>query len=136
MRVALRYGKRSDYLYDGFYLPDKQQLRKRSLATEACHLSGEERKGKPVAREARRSLSATRVVGLKMRTCDDEFIDVCRRERALKQPPSWNGEGSSRNISIPRGREFRLARARDDDLFVIVQDYLVDSTLLNRIIHF
>lgn len=38
-------------------------------------------------REACPSLSATRVVGLKMRRCDDDVIDVCRRASALKQLP-------------------------------------------------
>lgn len=91
-----------------------------------------------MAREARRSLSATRVVGLKMRRCDDEFIDVCRRERALKQSPRGT-RGEALGIFPYRGgrtrREFRLALSRDDDLLSLPK-IIVDSTLLNRIIHF
>lgn len=77
-----------------------------------------------MAREARRSLSATRVVGLKMRRCDDEFIDVCRRERALKQSPRGT-RGEALGIFPYRGgrtrREFRLALSRRS--FVFAQDY-------------
>lgn len=107
-------------------MPDKQQLRKRSLETEARHLSrGMKREG-PVSREARRSSFLRRAWKCEGATMNLSTSVDARELLKQRGGEERDEEESTRNISIPRKKNakenFRLAFPRQRSL-AIVQDY-------------
>jgi len=97
---------RSAYLYDGFYSSHKRQTGETFPRTGSAPLmKRNDRKSRTRARDSSfspssfLSLSRCRVVGLKMRKRDDEFIDcLSTRGKALKQLSPNGGRGRGMRV--------------------------------------